>query len=285
MDSTEGNTPRKLPWFSRLIILLGGIPSFIGWAIFAFGMIFFWVFVMNSEWIHALSMGQGEPLIAEIVDISPSSLLENRQPINTYTYRYTVDGNSYEGLGYLKGNRFDMGQEVEIFYRPDKPAISKMAEARSAPFGRWVIFLAIFPLVGLGFILYSFRKNMKSLDLLECGQFASGTMTRKEVTNTHINHHPVYKVTYAFEAEDGKTYESTGRTHHPHLLQEGTQQRIIYAQKDPSYSVLFETIPFKPKVDEQGRLYSVENHNAWVLILPTLTILGNFGYLLYRYFL
>ncbi len=285
MSATQSKPPRKLPLLSRLIILVGGIPSQIGWSILCYGMIFFWIFVINAEWPYILSMKKGQPHTAEIVDITPTGLLESWKPIFRYTYTYEVHGKSYTGKAYLKGNQLDEGHMVNIEYLTNNPSVSKMMNARSAPYGRWILFLIVIPLIGLAFILYSFRKNMKSLDLIECGLFASGKMIHKEATTSRINNQPIYKVIYEFEAENGKSYKAEGKTHRAHLLQEGVDQQIIYAQKEPSYSVLFDTIPFAPKMDEEGSFLPIPKRNMWVLVLPVLTVFGNIGYILGRFVL
>lgn len=283
MEPIPNKPPRHLSPLSRLTILSGGIFSQVGWAVFGFGMFFFWLFVMNSEWAKSSSWGTLEPHTGRVTSVSPTSLLENKQPVYEYGYTYTVDGNTYEGESYLSEKSFHEGQEVTILYRPGKPSVSRIEGTRSAPFNKWVISLLLLPLVGLALILYGFRKNMKSIDLLAYGLFIEGKLMAKEMTNVRVNNRPVYAYTFEFDASDGKTYQTTGRTHHPHLLQEEKAQSIVYAQADPSYSVLFETIPFAPRINDKGDFLPISKMNTWVLILPILTVLGNIGYMLYLY--
>lgn len=273
--------PREFSLLSRLTILFGGISSQIGWAIFAFGMFFFWGFVMNSDWKDFFSSGKWDSKTAEIVKKSPTSLLENKQTIYEYEYTYTLAGKTYTGKSYSVIDQLVEGQEVAILYNEENPKKSKMEGGKSAPFGRWVIYLIFFPLVGLFLILYSLRRNSKFLSLLVHGKGATGKQATKETTKVKINYAPVFKYIFDFQAENGKTYQASGRTHLTHLVESEEGARVIYSPKNPTHATLFDLIPIAPDIASSGPFLPKDKLKIWVLILPALTILGNIAYALF----
>ncbi|MCB0853316.1 MAG: DUF3592 domain-containing protein [Bacteroidetes bacterium] len=280
---SESLPPRSIPLLSKLIILNGGFSVPFGWAFFGFGMIFFWVFFMNSEAIHWFSFQSWEPTQGKIIRSEYTNASENDVEVMKYIYEYEAAGKTYTGRGYTTGYRFSEGQVIDIEVAADNPEDSRIQGARKEMFGWGTIFVVIFPLVGLAFILFGFRSNMKSLDLLTNGKFARGKLKSKEPTNTRINEQTVYKYTFEFEADNGRTYEAIGKTHIYSLLEDEETERLIYAPNDPSFAVMFDTIAGRPEIAPDGSLAPISPARAWVLILPFLTILGHGAYYYFRY--
>ncbi|MEZ4772106.1 MAG: DUF3592 domain-containing protein [Bacteroidia bacterium] len=276
---------RNLPILSRLAILSSGFDAQFGWIFFGFGMIFFWIFFMNSEIIDLFAYGDWDPTTGTVVKLDDTDAEVNNTDVYEYTYEYNVNGEVYTGTAYTTGRSFREGQNVSIEYNPDQPGESRMADSRSSLFGWETIFVIIFPLVGLGFILHSFRQNMKSIDLLVNGRFARGKLINKEPTNVKINDRTVYKYTFSFEAHDGRTYEATGKTHIQSLLEDEETERLIYAPNDPSYATMYDTIPSAPKINPDGSFRPLRITSYLNLILPLVSIIIHGGFYLIRYVL
>lgn len=276
---------RNLPILSRLAILSSGFDAQFGWIFFGFGMIFFWIFFMNSEIIYLFAYGDWDPTTGTVVKLDDTDAEVNNTDVYEYTYEYNVNGEVYTGTAYTTGRSFREGQNVSIEYNPDQPGESRMADSRSSLFGWETIFVIIFPLVGLGFILHSFRQNMKSIDLLVNGRFARGKLINKEPTNVKINDRTVYKYTFSFEAHDGRTYEATGKTHIQSLLEDEETERLIYAPNDPSYATMYDTIPSAPKINPDGSFRPLRITSYLNLILPLVSIIIHGGFYLIRYVL
>jgi hypothetical protein len=280
---SESLPPRSVPLISKLIVLNGGFFSPFGWAFFGFGMIFFWIFFMNSEVVHWFSFADWEPGEGKIIRSEYTGASENEVEVIKYIYEYQVEGETYTGRGYTTGNDFVEGEEVVIDIDSSDPRNSRINGARREMFGWGVIFVTIFPLVGLIFILIGFRTNMKSLDLLVNGKFARGRLKHKEPTNTSINEQTVYKYTFEFEADNGRTYEAVGKTHIYSLLEDEETERLIYAPNDPSFAVMFDTIAGKPEIAPDGSLAPMPLRSAWTLLLPLVIILGHGTYYFLAY--
>ncbi|MEZ4825931.1 MAG: DUF3592 domain-containing protein [Bacteroidia bacterium] len=277
--------PRNLPFISRLAILCGGFDAQFGWVFFGFGMIFFWIFFMNSEVVYMLAYGDWESAPGEILRVEETNASENNTSVYESIYKYNVSGVNYEGTAYTTGRDFYNGQQVDIEYNPDNPSESRMGGSRRGMFGWEVMLVMLFPLVGLAFILFSFRRNMKSVDLLMNGRFAQGTLLKQEPTNVTINKQTVYKYTFRFEAHDGQMYEATGNTHIGSLLTDEKYERLIYAPNDPSYATMYDIIPSAPRVNPDGSLGPLPFTAYLSLILPLISLVLHGGYYMLAYVL
>ena len=87
--------PRQLNLYSQLVLVFSGFNAVFGWFFFGFGMIFFWVFGMNSTAVNWFSFGGGswEKAKGSVQAIHASSFEENEEEIiqdkNTYLPIYT----------------------------------------------------------------------------------------------------------------------------------------------------------------------------------------------------
>ena len=196
-----------------------------------------------------------------------------------YDYAYVAAGDSLRGRAYLPGGGMEVGTSVIVEYQADEPQVSRIPGTRRKAFGSWVLVVLLFPLVGLGFILFSLRKNFKAVDLVVNGQFARGKLIKREPTNTKINEQMVYKYTFSFVApEDGKTYEVVAKTHLRHTLEDEETERLLYARVDPAHAVMYDSISGAPAILPDGNLEAVFPKKWMVLIVPGLTILLHMGY-------
>ncbi|MEL6847708.1 MAG: DUF3592 domain-containing protein, partial [Bacteroidota bacterium] len=167
--------PRSLSLLSRLIILTRGTVQQMGWFFLCFGMIFFWVFFMNSEARYWFEWTSWEAQQGEITAISATSSYVNEQRVMEYTYRYTWDGEVSLGSGFGPAGMYQTGANCPIEVNPSDGLESRLVGARRATFPAWAAFVVLFPLIGLGMILYAFRQNFKRIDLLRYGLLAKGT--------------------------------------------------------------------------------------------------------------
>lgn len=140
-----------------------------------------------------------------------------------------------------------------------------------------------FAMLGLAGVLWTIRKNIRRIDLLENGIFALGTYRNKKATNFSYNDQTVYEYTFAFEAADGREALVSGRTHLTHLLEGGEQIPCIYAPGNPDYAELYPLIPSAPKIAEDGHMKQVSILNIWKLVLPALSFVVHGGILVFHF--
>jgi hypothetical protein len=118
-----------------------------------------------------------------------------------------------------------------------------------------------------------FRSGLKGNRLLANGKIGSGRLISSEPTNTRINRRTVYKLTFEFTAEDGRTYQAVAKTHEPHHLQDEAEERLLYDAYNPAYAVLLDNLPGAPDIDETGQVYSADvGRSLRVLIVPGLAL-------------
>jgi hypothetical protein len=270
----------------RVAALFGGFVNQFGWFFFGFGMIFVWAFVPDIDFTSWYRFrGDVATTQGTVTAVRETHMREN--DVGVYEIRYAFaadDGRRCEGTSYVTGTRYGEGGTVGIEYRRDDPGVSRIEGARQRPAPIWVSFVLVFPLVGLAFIAAGLKKGIKANRLLGRGKLGWGTLKSKEPTNASINNQPVYKLTFEFVAEDGRTYEAVAKTHETRLLEDDAEERLLYDPWDPNYVVMLDNLPGGPAIDEAGHLKSASPlRGLAVAILPTATILGHGLYVYYRF--
>jgi hypothetical protein len=258
--------------------LCGGVLNQLGWAFFGFGLIFVWGFGLNSDlsfWLFRLN--NVATAQAVIVDVENTNASENDTPVYAYRYTFRVERleAEYPGVSYSTGRLFEPGQTVTVEYIPDRPAISRIQGTRRAIFSPFAICIVlIFPLIGLGFIIPGVINGIKANRLLAHGKVGLGRQLSMVPTNTRINKQQVYKLTFEFIADNGSRYEVVTRTHLPHVLDDESQERLLYDPANPAYAVMLDNLPGSPRLDDMGRIQAATMLGGLgVLILPALALM------------
>lgn len=285
-----GPTPRRVPLPVRCHMAFGGALNQMGWALFAFGMCFFWGFFVNCEAISWLSFrGPLNTTAATITRSEKTNASEGGSksrpgtPIYANHYSFVQDRKEYTGCSYATGRALSSGQSVNIEYSPGNPEISRIQGMRSRMFGAGASMVVIFPIAGLGLMLPGYFLGKKAKRLLECGQLAEAALQDKQPTNTSINKQRVYKLRFEFTASDGRKYPATTRTHQPAKLEDEATEQVIYDPNDPQRALLVDAMPGAFRVDENGNIQPESSRRALlVTILPVLTVLGNFAWAVLR---
>jgi len=262
----------------NLQMLLGGAAAQAGWAILAFGSIFFWAFAWNADltdWrYNAAQFKQtaGEVLGCEKTKFSVGGS-EHRAgtPIYRTLYRYTIDGHTLESASYATGACADTGP-TSIEYAPDHPEVSRIPGMRRNVFGPWVLLVALLPAAALIFIAVGLRRGQTRLRLLTAGVPVPGKLVEKAPTLTRINNRTVYKMTFQYVAHDGVARHTAAKTHRPERLEDEANECVLYDPDNPAKATLFDSMPGKIAIDESGQLQA---RSRAFLILPLLATLGN----------
>ena len=272
--------PRKVPLPLRGQVLFGGFLSQFGWLWFGFSMIFVWAFGSLTS-ISGLYFTLGSPEIASgvISAVEDTNASENDTTVyaNHYTFRVEQLEAEYQGVSYTTGQRFSVGETIEIEYLDGNPDVSRIQGTRSGVFDPWVLLVVgIFPLIGLIFIVLSLILGFKANYLLAYGNVGLGILRTKEPTNTTVNGQRVYKLTFEFFADDGIVYEATAISHASNLLEDEFEEQLLYHPTKPSYAVLVDNLPGSPDIDEFGDIQVANLGRSFrSLILPAFVLIGN----------
>ena len=278
--------PRPVPMGVRLSALVGGATTQFGWAFFGFGLIFFWVFFPAVELVSLVEFrGEVETVPGTVVECKETNCKENETRVYAIHYAFTAsDGVERRGVSYATGDPRREGSAVTVEYPKGKPSASRIQGLRRSTFSVWTSFVAVFPLVGLAFIVVGLKRGIKANRLLAHGKLGHGTLKDKKPTNVTVNDQRVWKLVFEFRADDGRNYETTVKTHETRLLEDDAEERLLYDPWDPNYVMMLDNLPGAPAIDEAGRLKSAGPlRGVAVLILPLLTILGHGAYALWRF--
>lgn len=272
--------PRRVPWTVRSQLLFGGFANQFGWAFLGFGLVFLWIFGLNTDFTGPLFLLLDvETTGGTVVEVQETGSSENDTPIyaNTYTYRVERLEAEYRGVSYSPGRQFEPGWSVTVEYLRDSPEISRLQGMRRAAFPPWVLCIVLpFPLVGLGFVAFGFRNGLKANRLLAGGRIGVGKLVSKTATGASVNEQPVYKLEFEFLADDGGLYKVTSNTHRPYALEDEPEERLLYNPYSPSYAVMLDNLPGSPDIDEFGQIQAADWASSLLpLVLPGLALLIN----------
>jgi hypothetical protein len=285
--------PRRVPFLVRCSVLFGGVLNQMGWLFFGFGLIFVWVFGLNSDVTSFLYfLGERETIRGTIISTGRPVASEGGSdtsegtPIYANYYAFTTpDGKQYQGISYATGRKLQVGRLVAIEYTKGNPAISRIKGMRRAIFGPFGLISFIFPVIGFFVIYAGLKKGLKASRLLKHGRIGVGKLKSKIPTNTRINEQRVYKLTFEFSPDEGGTYDVVSKTHLVDALENDEQEKLLYDPYKPSYAVMFDNLPGSPRIDELGniRARSILRSLAF-LVIPLATIIGHGLYLYLKYF-
>jgi hypothetical protein len=272
--------PRHVPWLVRGQLLFGGFTNQFGWLWLGFSLIFVWLFGLNADLSSILFTLEAVETASGVVSaVEETNASEDEVSVYAYYYSFRVEEleTAYQGVSYSTGKYFEPEQEVVVEYLKRNPSISRIENTRRAEFGPWVLGLVlIFPLIGLGFVIFGLKNGFKANRLLARGKVGLGVLTSKEATNMEVNDQTVYKLTFEFTADDGMLYEVVTKTHLPYPLEDEAEERLLYDPYHPNYAVMLDNLPGAPDIDEMGNICPAGLTPGWLaLVLPTLTLVGH----------
>lgn len=138
----------------------------------------------------------------------------------------------------------------------------------NSPFEWAMLFILLFPAVGLTFIGVGLRKGLRGLRLLTRGIPARGRLTRQQATNTAINDRPVMAMTFEFQTVDGRGAKCVAHTHETERLEDGVTEELVYDPEDPSVACLLDDLPGRPSLGDDGVVRVREGGFPSHLLLP-----------------
>jgi len=247
--------PREVPFGLRARLYHLNWMSITGWAEIAFGMVFVWVFAMQSDLSELWAFdGKLERAPAVVIDSRATAAKVNRSRVYSTDYRFTVDGVEYRGRSYARGGYRQAGARVEVEYPAGKPDHSRIVGMSTSLFGPWGTLAGLAPLPGLVFLMFGLRRGRRSVTLLRQGKVTDGKLVSRQGTSVRINGRMVYKLTFQFQADDGKTYYAEARTHRTEVLTDEPTEQLVYHPSDPRFATLIDHLPGTPRINENGQI-------------------------------
>jgi hypothetical protein len=261
--------PRSVPLSLRVLNFFGGAAQ-IGWGVFGFGMIFFWIFAAQADFsfvtFHVDGRTQGR-----VTSVEDTAASENEQRVRAHHYEYSVAGRTLTGTSYVTGSSLSEGAEVPVEYDEGTPERSRIAGMRRAVFGPFVAFVVIFPAIGFLILFFATKSGIRRNHLLREGILTTGTFLRREPTNMTVNKERVWEVTFEFTDRNGERREVTARGTDTRRLEDEQREPLLYDPNHPEKACLLDEAPSRPRL-EHGELVGRPLAAVLVLIVPGLVI-------------
>jgi len=281
--------PRPVPLPVQVRVLFGGMVSQMGWLFLGFGLIFVWAFAVHVDLSGPMRLitpqveTRGQVTGIEDTDISEGGDDDSPgTPIYRILYRYAGPGGRIlEGASYSVGTDLQPGEPVRVEYAAANPENSRIVGLRQAPLPWVVLFVLIFPLIGLVMVVYSLVEGTRASRLLRIGVLAQATLISAEPTSMSVNNRPVVRLTFDFTDAEGSLHEVTTRTNAPERLQDQQTELVLYDPRRPDEAVMLDSLPGSPRLDADGVLQVESSYLSYaLLIIPALTVTGHLAYLL-----
>jgi hypothetical protein len=281
-----GDPPRSVPLLVQLSTVLGGMGVQIGSPLVAFGMIFVWVFGLQSEAVtFLLFRGTSTTVQGEVLRVEQTYSSESDRDIFAVHYRYDADGSSLTGTSYTIEPPATPGSTVPVEVLIRDPRQSRIKGLRVRPFDVGGALTSFLPLLGLVFGTVSFLQGVRACRLLRYGRVARAKIILREQTRMHVNEKPVVKFTFEFsirasnklfgyrESPEGelRTVRFVHRTHETLPLEDDAEEPILYDPERPESAYPMDGLPSRIVVDDDGRLHPGSGV-ARTLALPALSL-------------
>ena len=266
--------PRRVPLSLSVVNLLNGWAQ-IGWAIFGFGMLFFWSFAGNVDLSFINFRNSSGRAVGKVTRVEETHASEGHQAIRANHYEYSVAGQPFEGKSYSLGSAPSPGEEVTVEYDEDHPQRSRIEGMRRGQFGAMVMIVTIFPAVGLVLLIPAMRIGRKRNRLLREGILTTGKCIDRRPTNVRINNQPLWEVVFEFFDRNGQRRECSARAVDTTRLEDEESEALLYDPNDPSQAYVIDEAPARPTFDLNGDMQGKLSRAIVLSILPGIVIALN----------
>ena len=275
---------RDVSFFTKCGVFFGGNQNQFNWFFFGFGLIFFWMFTMNADLSFLRYTGNIITVQGIVTDSIETYFSENKIRIFENHYKFkTKEGIEFEEFSYSTGQNIQIGETVTVEYPEGKPEYSRIRGMRRQMFGIVVLFVLIFPIIGLVGIVFGIKKSLCRIKLLKYGRLTKGKLISKVPTNKRINDQTVCKFTFHFKDVLGNKFFVSEKTHLLHLLDGDAEKRLLYLKSNPNCAVMFDLLPTSPLIDEKGNVKSSLVDSLFAISIPLATIVGHGSYMIIKF--
>ncbi|HEX2060794.1 MAG TPA: DUF3592 domain-containing protein [Thermoanaerobaculia bacterium] len=273
--------PRRVPVSLQIANIFNGFAQ-VGWAVFGFSMIFFWVFGMNGDYSFLTFHGARATARGTVTNVESTGASENERTVMANHYEYSVAGRTFRGTSYSTGWSANTGDSVTVEYMEANPLRSRIEGMRRALFGPGVAFVVIFPLIGLGLLIPATRSGLRRNRLLREGLLTTGTLSGRRDTNMRVNKQPVWELTFDFVTRDGRRAQAKARATDTYRLEDEAREPLLYDPENPERAYVLDEVPLRPRIEAGGELRGRLGSALRSLILPAMIVAGHGMFLLLK---
>ena len=201
-------------------------------------------------------------------------------PIYKNEFSFAVDGKEHHGFSYATGLGLSPGSAVTVEFVPGKPDVARIQGMRTNIFGPGVLFVVIFPLIGLGVLSAGLVRGINAGRLLTRGVVTTGRLLIKESTRMNVNRRPIYQFTFTFLTSDGQSSTATARGF-AERFQETAAEQMVYDPSRPQRELVLKDLPGNLCIGSDGRVLSQRpGQGLLAAASPLATRLGHGGWAL-----
>lgn len=281
--------PRSLQPEMWLYLLLGTKLAIVGWALVVAGMILLVAMAPYTDVVGLFALpGSGataEGVVQEVTETDWGDLeLGSRDPVFANRFLYTPPGgNTLEVLSYSTGRVVEAGERVTVVYRPGNPYRARIQGQRYRPLGRLSSMLLLPALLGLFLAGRALITGMGHVRLLQRGRAALAALTQSKEICDRQGRPTHWLLDFSFSTPDGEIRYLTFQTRDTRPVEDDTREVVFYNPDLTGHGVLFDALPGRPLIDEQGAIQVSDPITAWMSVLPAalaiLLTLATFWYL------
>ncbi len=262
--------PRKVPLSLKSQVMMG-ITGYIGAAFIILGFIFSAIFVLSSRTISAFKLSNLDKKATGIItEVGYTSVSigggrgRRGRPVIRYHFKFTSgSGNEYHqysySTGHLRGEDKKLlrrGDNVLVEYKSNNPKLSRIVGARYSVFGPFILFVLLFPFIGMVLFLSSILIGYKKIVLLKNGKIADGIIISTKMTNVRINKVPVYQYFFQYKDETGAEIVGSSKSLPKATLGDEKHEPVIYCDiRGKKYAELVDALPKHVDLNASGEFY------------------------------
>ena len=258
--------PRRVPLGLRARLWFGsGLSAPLGWFVWLLGVVLWRLVIMNCTVLDYVEFtGEKARTSADLLEIAETDVdMTAGQPIWRFHYRYQVGGVTYTGDSYGTTNAFRAGTEVVVEYLRDEPGNSRIQGLRRYLLPKYFGWLAIFPLLGLWILWFSWHQGARRVRVLRRGRPALGRPAVYQSPSGRPIAPRGIELAFGFQDHEGETRGgqiSLLEMGKPLIAMHGV--RLLYGEKSNGRIELIDALPGSAGLDSNHRLSAP---TSWVL--------------------
>jgi hypothetical protein len=168
--------------------LLAGIWTFMGSFFLGVGSVFALSLGLECDPFGSLRLALGAKEAPGLLkDVQETHYQENDERVYRFAYKFRLpDGTLERGVSYWPGKSFDeatrrapaaAGMAVTVEYEPTDSRLSRIKGTRSGMCANWVLFVFLFPALGLLMLLAGLNGGRRQLRLMKWGEAVEAELT------------------------------------------------------------------------------------------------------------
>ncbi len=248
IDVLNRRPPRRISLLTRASMLAGHSASQLPWLFFVGFSFVFVILDGPASYARLFHWRQDEAtVVGRVTGIREMDQRELSITVYEFSFAYDVDGQSFSGRSYMRGEQYDEGEEVLVTYDSASPGDGTIEGARSSSFTWWhsAIPLGVLLLLALG-LFGMYRHNYGILWLLRHGEVARASLKPRESAKSDGAPPAALSLTDCEFELDGKTYRArritiSGKTQRGRKHGDGTsgeEVAVLYRRDKPARNVL-----------------------------------------------